>query len=131
MTPQTVREAELQEEVTQLRRLLHVESDRVALSKVMVGLNLSKYEAMILLALYDAGNAWLPTERLEMALPYREEPRDRHNVAVHIHRIRGSLGPDAILNRLHVGYTIGGPGILACRRVLVPTDPTTFHMKEG
>lgn len=114
----TVREMELQEEVLQLKRILHIEPDRIQVAAVMIGLNLTRCEALILLALYDTGNAWLPTERLERALPDRPDGRDESAVRGHVMRLRRKLGDDVVICRPGIGYTIGGPGILACHRVL-------------
>lgn len=114
------REAELEEQVHQLRKALCVEPARVKVDRLQVGLRLTRHMALILAALHDAGSTWLTVERLDMVLPETAsgEPRDPRTVKVQICRLRHALGDDSIINVPDVGYTLGAPGVVACRRVL-------------
>lgn len=113
------REAELEEAVRQLRAQLHVEPARVKVDRLQMGLGLTRYQALLMAALHDAGSTWLPTDRLDMVLPERgDDPRDVRTIKVQICRIRHALGADAILHYTDVGYTLGATGVLACKRAL-------------
>lgn len=118
MSP-TERIAELEETVHQLRVSLCAEPERRKVDALQVGLKLTRHQALILAALHDAGPTWLPADRLDMALPARaDDPRDPRTVKVQICRLRQALGHDAILHYTDVGYTLGAPGVLACKRAL-------------
>lgn len=111
----TERLAELEETVHQLRTDLKLEPEKQMVDALQIGLNLTRYQAIILAALCNAGSSWMTKERLNMALPDADE-RDPSTVRVHICRIRDALGPDAIIHYLDVGYTLGAPGVMACKR---------------
>lgn len=117
------REAELEETVLQLRRLLHVEPERMKVDALQVALNLTRTQALILAALHDAGSSWMPFERLYMVLPVSaDDPRTDECVRVHISHLRAKLEPDAILGKSKLGYTLGAPGVLACKRALADAE---------
>jgi DNA-binding SARP family transcriptional activator len=115
------REAELEETVLQLRQLLHAEPERITVDRLQMGLGITRYEALILAALHDAGSTWLPVARLNMALPVNDE-RDYATVKVYVCNIRRALGPDSVLYYTDVGYTLGAPGVLACKRALADAE---------
>lgn len=113
------REAELEETVRQLRQQLHVEPERAHVDRLQIGLRLTRHQTLLVAALYEAGSTWLPLSLLEKVLPERGgDVRDLKTVMVQIHYIRTALGQDAILSKQGVGYTLGAPGVLACKRVL-------------
>jgi DNA-binding response OmpR family regulator len=115
----SLREAELEETVLQLRRLLHIEPERVKVDAPQAGLSLTRTQALLLVALHDAGASWMPFERLYMVLPENaNDPRTDDCVRVHISHLRARLEPDAILGKSKMGYTLGAPGVLACKRAL-------------
>lgn len=112
--------AELEEKVAQLRQELHLEPQRHEVDKLQAAFSLSRHQALILAAIYNAGSSWMPLERLEQVLPDRgDDPRGVDTVLVQICRLRKRMGvADAILSMRDAGYTLGAPGVLACRRAL-------------
>jgi DNA-binding response OmpR family regulator len=107
----------LEERVRQLRAELGVEPERIKVDRLQVALHLTRSLALILAALHDAGSSWLTAERLDMVLPDRDA-RDLKTIKVHICRLRQILGSDSIICMSGAGYTLGAPGVLACKRAL-------------
>ena len=115
----TDREAELEEEVLQLRQQLKLEPQREAIRKLKEAFNVSLHQAVLRATLYEGGSSWLPADRLDMALPSRSEnPRSLDTIKVQIWRLRQLLGDDFILTYYGVGYTLGAAGVTACRKAL-------------
>lgn len=112
--------AELEEEIAQLRALLKVDPDRQTVARLQAALCVPYCEAVILATLYRAGSAWLTAERLDMALPppTNGDPRSLNTILVRICNIRARLGREAVLGRHKAGYTLGAPGVLACKRAI-------------
>jgi len=88
-------------------------------------LGLSPCEAAILDVLRRAGSSWVSRDRLNnhtasasRQFDHAADVRRPGAVCVQIHSIRKKLGEEAILSAWGRGYTLGAPGVLACRRAL-------------
>ena len=88
-------------------------------------LSLTPTQAAMLARIYHAGNSWISVAQLNddtasaSHLYNADNPRSDNAVASHIHYLRKKLVPDFILTNRSYGYTLGAPGVLAIKRLLV------------
>jgi hypothetical protein len=100
-----------------LRQRLHMVPDAAKVAKLRKRLNLSLSESVVLAALHEAGCAWVPADKLVLALP--KTIRDKPGVLpILVDCLRVMLGEYAVLYYCDVGYTLGAPGVIACRKAL-------------
>lgn len=106
--------ADLQEEVTELRRQLAYEVDKEAALRLASGLGLTNHEAVIVSALVRAKGRTLSIGVLSDLLPEIATGGRAGDgiVAVLIVRIRAKLGRDSIENLRGVGYR-ASPSLMA------------------
>ena len=81
-------------------------------------LALTRRQATVLEALREAGSAWLCPERVALALP--PHVGDAAQVLALVEDLRAALGEGAVIYYVDAGYTLGAPGVLACRKALAP-----------
>jgi hypothetical protein len=88
---------------------------------IAAALEVSPAESQIIRALYDGGLCWVSVEtlrKLPPVGPWSASERSDAVVAVHICNIRTRLGDDFVLGFPGRGWTLGAPGVLACKRAL-------------
>lgn len=112
--------ATLREEIVQLRTLLKLEPSRREMVRLQRRLRLSRYEAVVLSALYRAGGECLSLARLEMCLPPGADDRVRGLgvVRVHICRVKSKIGAEAIAYAYGGGYRLTAKGLVLCAGAL-------------
>jgi hypothetical protein len=88
-------------------------------------LGLTPVQAAIVAYLYRAGCAWIATKDLNAATAdasrkydHAAKLRSAENVKVQVCFIRAKLGADFILGHTVHGWTLGAPGVLACKRII-------------
>lgn len=110
--------ATLQEEIRQLRALLRLDPQQAKIDTFARAFGLWPRLARTLCVLHDAGSAWVSLERLELAVPAHGDCRDITTLRVYVHHLRKKLPAGSIISHWGRGYTLGGPGILACEQAL-------------
>jgi hypothetical protein len=77
-------------------------------------LGLTWTEALVLARLRAAGSHWLPLAHLRAVLPDASERAARRLVE----RLRRKLGLESVLGLHDSSFTLGAPGVRACRKAL-------------
>jgi hypothetical protein len=90
--------------------------------------------------LYEAGDSWVPLDRLIAVGPDTLSGTQANRMAlVQVGYIRKKFGSHAILCRPELGYTLGAPGVIVCRRAdgtlltnerSVLTSPPTTSLRQ-
>jgi hypothetical protein len=96
---------------------------------------LTRAQAQIVAALYDAGNRWVDAGELNyettegQRIYDRLEDREDSTMKVHVHWLRKARGDEFILGSRY-GWTLGAPAIRLCRRLLALANPAPVAERE-